>query len=145
MLICRWNWRYPGSGNSLRWPRNILYRRRLALTSLTSGGRSVGIIHLRTRATEFLVTLFPCQKLPSFTFWRTRSHMDRQSESRLQASSESFVWNPSRGRNRGRRVLRSVFTREVVLTEGTMKGIRSLRYEIMMFDVGRSDLQLFLL
>jgi hypothetical protein len=29
-------------------------RKKLALTSLTSGGRSVGIVRLRTEATEFL-------------------------------------------------------------------------------------------
>jgi hypothetical protein len=31
-----------GRGNSLRWPHNTLYPQSLALTSLTSGGRSVG-------------------------------------------------------------------------------------------------------
>jgi hypothetical protein len=29
-------------GESLRWPRDTLYPRKLALTSPTSGGRSVG-------------------------------------------------------------------------------------------------------
>jgi hypothetical protein len=42
-----------GRGNSLRWPRNTLYPQRLAPTSPTSGGRSVGIVRLRTTATEF--------------------------------------------------------------------------------------------
>jgi hypothetical protein len=32
-------------GNPLRWPRNTLYPQNLALTSPTSGGRSVGIVH----------------------------------------------------------------------------------------------------
>jgi hypothetical protein len=36
----------------LRWPRDILYPQKLALTSPTSGGLSVGIIRLRTKATE---------------------------------------------------------------------------------------------
>jgi hypothetical protein len=39
--------------NSLRSPRNTLYPQRLALTSPTCGGRSVGIILLQTAATEF--------------------------------------------------------------------------------------------
>jgi hypothetical protein len=39
-------------GNSLRWPRNTLYQQKSALTSPTSGGRSVGIVRLRTTATE---------------------------------------------------------------------------------------------
>jgi hypothetical protein len=42
-----------GRGNSLRWPRNTLYPQRSALTSPTSGGRSVGIVRLWTKATEF--------------------------------------------------------------------------------------------
>jgi hypothetical protein len=37
----------------LRWPRGTLYPQKLALTSLTSGGRSVGIVRSRTQATEF--------------------------------------------------------------------------------------------
>jgi hypothetical protein len=41
-----------GRGNSLRWPRDTLYPQRLA-TSPTSGGRSVGIVRLRTTTTEF--------------------------------------------------------------------------------------------
>jgi hypothetical protein len=35
-----------------RWPRGTLYPQTLALTSLTSGGRSVGIVRWRTQATE---------------------------------------------------------------------------------------------
>jgi hypothetical protein len=42
-----------GRGDPLRWPRNTLYLQKLALTSPTSGGRSVGIVCLRTKATEF--------------------------------------------------------------------------------------------
>jgi hypothetical protein len=34
-------------------PRGTLYAQTLALTSLTSGGRSVGIVFSRTQATEF--------------------------------------------------------------------------------------------
>jgi hypothetical protein len=36
-----------------RWPRGTLFLRKLALTSSTSGGRSVSIARLRTQATEF--------------------------------------------------------------------------------------------
>jgi hypothetical protein len=35
-----------------RWPRGTLYPQKLALTSPTSGGRSVGIVRFRTKATE---------------------------------------------------------------------------------------------
>jgi hypothetical protein len=43
-----------GRGDPLRWPRDTLYLQKLALTSLTCGGRSVGIVCLRTKATEFV-------------------------------------------------------------------------------------------
>jgi hypothetical protein len=45
--------RINGRGNALRWPRNTLYPQKLALTSPTNGGRSVGIVCLRTTATQF--------------------------------------------------------------------------------------------
>jgi hypothetical protein len=40
-------------GNPLRWPRDTFYPQKLALTSPTSGCRSVGIDRSRTKATEF--------------------------------------------------------------------------------------------
>jgi hypothetical protein len=39
----------------LREPRNTLYQQKLALTSPTSGRRSVGIFHSRTKDTEFFL------------------------------------------------------------------------------------------
>jgi hypothetical protein len=38
-----------------RWPRGILYPQKLALTSLTSGGRSVGIVRSQTQTMEFVL------------------------------------------------------------------------------------------
>jgi hypothetical protein len=38
-------------GDPLRWPRDILYPQKLVLTSPTSGGRSIGIVRSRTKAT----------------------------------------------------------------------------------------------
>jgi hypothetical protein len=38
-----------------RWPRGTLYPQKLALTSPTSGGSSVGTVHSRTQATEILI------------------------------------------------------------------------------------------
>jgi hypothetical protein len=43
----------------LCWSRDTLYPQKLAITSLASGGRSVGIVRLRAKATE-LVCLFVC-------------------------------------------------------------------------------------
>jgi hypothetical protein len=36
-------------GDPLRWPRDTLYPQKLTLISSTSGGRSVGIVRLRTK------------------------------------------------------------------------------------------------
>jgi hypothetical protein len=44
-----------GSGDPLRRPRDTLYPQKLALTLPTCGGRSVGIVRLRTKATEFVL------------------------------------------------------------------------------------------
>jgi hypothetical protein len=41
-----------------RRPRGTLYPKKLALTSLASGGRSVGIVRSRTQATDFKVIKF---------------------------------------------------------------------------------------
>jgi hypothetical protein len=43
-----------GRGDPLRWPRDTLDPQKLALTSPTSGGRSVVIVRLRTKATEWV-------------------------------------------------------------------------------------------
>jgi hypothetical protein len=63
-----------GRRDRLRWPRDTLYPQKLALTSPTYGGRSVGIVRLRTKTTEF-VCLFVCLLLSPdiFLYIRTRS------------------------------------------------------------------------
>jgi hypothetical protein len=45
------------SENPLCWPRDTLYPQNLAITSPTSGSRSVGIVRSRTKATEFSFSL----------------------------------------------------------------------------------------
>jgi hypothetical protein len=42
-----------GRGDPLDWPRDTLYPKKLALTSPTSGGRSVGIVFLLTKSHGF--------------------------------------------------------------------------------------------
>jgi hypothetical protein len=67
-----------GSGDPLSWPRDTLYPQKLALTSPTSGGRPVGIVHLRTKTTEFLTL----EIFKRFTFihvmLRVGSRVERQ-------------------------------------------------------------------
>jgi hypothetical protein len=47
-----------GRKDPSRWPRGTLYPQKLALTSLTNGGRSVGIVRSQTQAMEFSSSLF---------------------------------------------------------------------------------------
>jgi hypothetical protein len=54
-----WSREY-GCGDLLRWPRDTLYPQKLALTSPTSGSRSVGIVRLWTKATEFVFVCLWC-------------------------------------------------------------------------------------
>jgi hypothetical protein len=56
-------WEYDRKDPS-RWPRDTTYAQKLALTSQTSGGRSVGIVRSRAKAAEFSFYFF------SFTFMR---------------------------------------------------------------------------
>jgi hypothetical protein len=60
-----------GRGDSLRWPRDTLYPLKLALTSSTSGGRSVGIVRWRTKAPEFVLSLHVRRSLPPSSFLAT--------------------------------------------------------------------------
>jgi hypothetical protein len=43
-----------GRGDPSHWPHDTLYLQKLALTSPKSGGRSVGIVRLQTKAMEFV-------------------------------------------------------------------------------------------
>jgi hypothetical protein len=47
-----WKTEINGRGDPMRWPRDTLYPQKLALTSPTSGGHLVGIVHLRTKGHE---------------------------------------------------------------------------------------------
>jgi hypothetical protein len=55
-------------GDPSRWPRDTLYRQKLAITSPTSGGRSVGIVRSRTQTMELvfwrliLTNIFPSSR-----------------------------------------------------------------------------------
>jgi hypothetical protein len=52
-------------GDPLRWPRDTIYSQKVALTSPTCGGRSVGIIRLRAKTTEFVFCLLDVAGLRS--------------------------------------------------------------------------------
>jgi hypothetical protein len=49
--------RINGRRDLLRWPRDTLYPQKLALTSPTSGSRSVGIVRLRTKGHEVFLCM----------------------------------------------------------------------------------------
>jgi hypothetical protein len=54
-------------GDPLRWPRDTFYPQKLALTSSTSGGRSVGIVRSQTKARELLLILGRVKEAVNFT------------------------------------------------------------------------------
>jgi hypothetical protein len=49
-----------GRGDPLRWPHDTLYPQKLALTSPASGSLSVGVVRLRTKASELKDSLCIC-------------------------------------------------------------------------------------
>jgi hypothetical protein len=57
-----------GRRDPSRWPRGTLYLQTLAITSPTSGGRSVGIVRSRTQTMEFSFSFF---MLSSYVEFRT--------------------------------------------------------------------------
>jgi hypothetical protein len=60
-----------GRRDPRRWPLGTLYPQKLTLTSLTNGGRSVGIVRSRTEATEFsfsFITFVDAIHRPVFLF-----------------------------------------------------------------------------
>jgi hypothetical protein len=76
-------WKSSGSGQEnringpwdpLRWPRDTLYPRMLALTSPTSGGHLIGIVHLRTEGhgVQFFmyVRMYACKSTESLRITR---------------------------------------------------------------------------
>jgi hypothetical protein len=67
-----------GRGDPVRWSRDTLYPQKLTLTSPTSGGRSVGVVRLRTKATEFYSFFVDRSKICCFSVlqqWSLDSHV----------------------------------------------------------------------
>jgi hypothetical protein len=64
-----------GRGDPLRWPRDALYPQKLALTSSTSGGRSVGIVRLLTKATEFCLFVFTIASINLHQQWKANENI----------------------------------------------------------------------
>ena len=66
-----------------------LYSQKLALTSPTGGGRSVGIVRSRTKATEFLLPA----TLPHDTFVWWLCYLRRKPSQRDRPARSSFFWD----------------------------------------------------
>jgi hypothetical protein len=74
-----------GRKDPSRWPRGTVYPQRLALTSPTSGGRTVGIVRWRTQTAEFLSLL---------SFVLILREKDRQSI--WEQGAEENIWTEER-------------------------------------------------
>jgi hypothetical protein len=67
-----------GCGDPLRWPRDTLYQLKLSLTSPAGCGRSVGIVHLRTKK--------PQSRVESSRVESSRVESSRVESSRVKSS-----------------------------------------------------------
>jgi hypothetical protein len=72
--------RINGSGDPLRWPRDTLYPQNSALTSPTSGGRSVSIVRLRTKITDFFNMKHKSVQFTYWITWRRNTFLSRRSK-----------------------------------------------------------------
>jgi hypothetical protein len=95
---CPENWEY-GRRDPSRWPHGTLYPQNLAITSPTSGGRSVGIVCSRTQTIDFFLNMFMNRRITQmctalFVFFQNsiveievevevKSHYDGQSVGQL--------------------------------------------------------------
>jgi hypothetical protein len=88
---CLENREYGRRDQSL-WPRGTLYPQKLAITSPTSGGRSVGIVRPRSQTMEFLlknITQGRGAQGHASSKSKSKSHYDRRS-----VSQYVLVWSP---------------------------------------------------
>jgi hypothetical protein len=69
--------REDGHGDPLRWPRDTLYPQKSALTSPTSGDRSVGIVRLRAKGMKFVCLLMVIVMSNNDNNWYCRVHFWR--------------------------------------------------------------------
>jgi hypothetical protein len=78
-----------GRRDPSRWPRGTLHPQKLALTSPTSGGRSVGIVRSRTKNTEFVCSPL---KLVPLTWYENRDlTFERNEHSKLKYSVQKVI------------------------------------------------------
>jgi hypothetical protein len=67
-----------GRRDPSRWQRGTLYPQKLAITSPTSGGRSVGIVRSRTQTMEFSLILVGLERGPLSLVSTTEELLDRK-------------------------------------------------------------------
>jgi hypothetical protein len=86
-------WEY-GRRDPSRWPSDTLHLQKLALTSLTSDGRSVSIIRLWTQAMEFLLLLLPLLLVPTLGFIELRVSTSKRNSNlpQLQHCVDISFW-----------------------------------------------------
>jgi hypothetical protein len=83
-----------GRRDPSRWPRGTLYPHKLALTSPTNGGLSVGIVRSWTQATEFVLLFVVFVLLYSIEVYFAFRHISFQLAV-IQVLSFDSRWTPS--------------------------------------------------
>jgi hypothetical protein len=76
-----------GRRDSSRWPRGTIYQQKLALTSLTGGWRSVGVVRLRTQATGFSFSLVYVKQI----IYSGRIHNIEHLKQRIKEATASVI------------------------------------------------------
>jgi hypothetical protein len=69
-----------------RWPRGTIYPQKLALSSPTSGGRSVGIVRSRTQAMELSKWKYICKYM-----YKIQSHCKEMPENPSKNGLDSDI------------------------------------------------------
>jgi hypothetical protein len=96
-----------GRRDPSRWPRGTLYPQKLAITSPTSGGRSVGMVRSRTQTMEFFYVFWGAvrmtgdsvtdeEKEPCFTYLPKLNALQFRSrpyQNKCQKKSAAWFWS----------------------------------------------------
>jgi hypothetical protein len=91
-----------GRGDPSCWPHGTLYPRKFALTSLTRGGLSVGIVRSQTQTTEFGLSFYEMTLSVHHTSYLVQNTMLSKNRNwksfrnKLKKIHEAFAWSASR-------------------------------------------------
>jgi hypothetical protein len=81
-----------GRRDPSRWPRGTLYPQKLAITSPTSGGRSVGIVRSRSQTMEFFLILMLTDSTEKKSPWNKNFPSASRKHFYLRTTRVNQIW-----------------------------------------------------